>query len=121
MAEEKVFLDERGVSVTSARMMFGSEMHTMNGVTSVKSYKKTPSRILPSLIALFGLFLLYSKEFLGGLIFIGIGAAIWYLMKPKYSVALFSASGEATAYVSKDQDFVSKIISAINDAIVHRG
>ncbi len=38
--EEKIFLNEGGVIVTSARFVVPSQTYAMSGVTSVKSYEE---------------------------------------------------------------------------------
>lgn len=58
---------------------------------------------------------------IGALIFLAIGIAWFILNKPKYSVVLSSASGEAEALTSKDSDFISRIVKALNEAIIARG
>ncbi len=61
-----------------------------------------------------------------GGILIGIllvaGAVYWWKsIKPTFSVVLSSASGEVKALSSKDNGFITSVINALNDAIVHRG
>lgn len=125
MANEQVFLNDRGVSVTNSRMIHEGQTYAMSGITSVKSFEKKPSRILPIILIIFGLMGMGAgKEaaaLIIGLLFIAGGIAAWILMKPDYSVLLKSSSGEAKAYTSKDKDFVLRIIDAVNEAIVHRG
>ncbi|MCE5280747.1 MAG: DUF6232 family protein [Deltaproteobacteria bacterium] len=123
MANEQVFLDERGVSVSNSRMMYDGQTYAMSGITSVKSFEKKPSRILPIILIIMGLVVIATGggAIVVGLLFISGGIAAWFLMKPEYSVVLTSSSGEAKAYTSKDKGFVLKIIGAVNEAIVHRG
>ena len=123
MANEQVFLDDRGVSVSNSRMMYEGQTYAMSGITSVKSFEKKPSRILPIILLIIGLGIMGNG---GGAIIVGLlvvagGIAAWVLMKADYSVLLTSSSGEAKAYTSKDKDFVLRVINAVNEAIVHRG
>ena len=123
MAEEKIFLNENNVSVSNARMMCEDQTYAMSGITSVKTYEKKPSKLWAVLMILIGIGSLSSgrDNLIVGVIFIAGGVAWIVRAKPDYSVVLRSASGEEKAYTSKDKDFVNKIVSALNDAIVHRG
>lgn len=123
MAEEQVFFNDGGVSVSNSRMMYQGKTYAMSGVTSVKSWEKTPSRKGPIILIVIGVLLLAAGKsaIIGAVLFIGGGIAWWVSQKSEFSVMLTSASGEMQAYTSKDGAFVSKIVNAVNDAIVHRG
>jgi hypothetical protein len=41
--------------------------------------------------------------------------------KPKYSVVLSSSYGQMDAITSSNQDYVNKIVSDLNEAIIERG
>lgn len=56
-----------------------------------------------------------------GLALIGGAVALWVSQKPEFSVLLYTSSGEAKALTSKDGNLISKVVVALNDAIVHRG
>jgi hypothetical protein len=121
-------LDERGVTVTSARFISGGQTHAMNGITSVKSAVEHPPKLWPMvtiLVGALGMISALSESSMGGaavmLAILGVGI-LWLLSKkPTYIVKLTSASGETKAYLSPDDKFVGRIVNAINDAIVHRG
>jgi len=49
------------------------------------------------------------------------GIALAVMAKPSYIVRIGSASGEAEGLVSKDKDYIMKIIKAMNEAIIKRG
>jgi len=123
MAEEKVFLNEGGVSVTNARMMYGDQTYAMSGVTSVKSFEKQPSRKGPIVLIIIGLLALAGGKdtIIVSLLLLAGGILWWIKQKAEYSVVLTSSSGETKAYTSNDKAFVIKIVQSINDAIVHRG
>lgn len=123
MAEEKVFLNEGGVSVSNSRMTYQGQMYAMSGVTSVKTYEAVPSKKGPIILIIIGLFMMAGGKntIVVSLLLLAGGIAWWVMAKSIYSVLLTTASGEAKAYSSKDKDFVSKIVGALNDAIIHRG
>ena len=119
--EEKNFLAEGAVTVTNARFIAGEQTFAMSGVTSVKSLQKNPSRILPGILGFIAIAAFVSGSIIGGIIFAAGAAAAWFLMKPTYSVLLFTASGETNALSSKDGEFINRVVGAVNNAIVHRG
>jgi len=50
------------------------------------------------------------------------GAIIYALgQKTEFSVLLTTSSGEVKALTSRDSEFISKVVGALNDSIVHRG
>lgn len=128
MATEEIFLNEEGVSVSNSRMMYGGQTYAMSGITSVKAFEMKPSRKGATILIIIGVLTFLTAldsssipaGFIGVALLIG-GIAWWRMLKSDFSVVLMSASGEAKAYTSKDGDFVSKIVNAVNEAIVHRG
>ena len=123
MAEEKMFFNDGGVTVSNSRMMYDGKTYAMSGVTSVKSWEKSPSRKGPIIMIAIGLLFLAAGKsgIIMALILIGGGIAWWISQKSDFSVMLTSASGETQAYTSTDKSFVNSIINAINESIVHRG
>ena len=129
MPEEKIFLDEGGIKVTNARFIVPAQTYALSGVTSVKSLREDPSKKWPIILLVIGAIIMLAgfenKDGMGG-IFVGIliiaGGAFWlYSIKPNFFVVLNSSSGEARSLESKDSGFISRVISALNDAIIHRG
>jgi hypothetical protein len=121
MAEQN-FLNEGGIIVTNARFVVSGQTYAMSGVTSLKSLRREPSRKGPLVFWGLGILLLFAPNgIVGGLICIAIGAAWWAIVKPEFVVVLNSASGEAEALTSKDSTFISRVVTALNEAIVHRG
>jgi hypothetical protein len=126
--EETILLDEGGIKVTNARFITQGQTYAMSGVTSVKSSAFQPSRLGPILLILFGGFGALAS--LSGrsvgvavamLILAALGVVWFRSKKPVYAVMLTSASGESKAFSSNDARFVARIVSSINDAMVHRG
>jgi len=56
-----------------------------------------------------------------GLVVFAIGALIAWKALGQYHIKITSASGEATALSSKDNDYIIRIIQALNEAIIGRG
>ena len=118
---EKEFLKEGDVTVTNSRFIVPGQTYAMSGITSVKSVKKNPSKALPIILIVLGIIFLAADVPLVGIILIGLGIAILILNKPQYIVILSSASGETEALTSKNKEFITRVINALNDAIVARG
>jgi hypothetical protein len=125
--EEKTFFNEGGVSVSNARFIAQGQTYAMSGITSVKSYQQDPSRKGPIILGIVGIIAIAAgASGSGGAIIVGLlciagAAAWWFAQKPEFSVLLSSASGEAKALTSENGQFITNVVNALNDAIVHRG
>ena len=100
----------------------------MSNITSVKNLVDDPSKVGPvitliigAIIALVGLGNASFGAILTGAILIAVGIFWFKALKSKHFVALATASGETRALSSEDKEFISTIVKALNDAIVHRG
>ena len=121
--EEKTFLSEGGISVTNARFIAPGQTYAMSGVTAVESFRQDPSRKAPIILAIIGVLALAGGGTVTvvGLLLIAGAVAMWFLQKPEFQVLLSTASGKGKAFGSSDEAFISKVVAALNDAIVHRG
>jgi hypothetical protein len=130
-ADEQVIFNQNGIFVSKSRFIDGGQTYAMAGITSVKMYVETPSKIGPIVAMLFGvLFILGGLEslFRGNIIPFVFGLALfllglWIFKKrvPVYSVLLHSSSGEQKASGSQNKEFIGQVIAALNQAIVARG
>ena len=123
--EEVEFFNDGKVSVTSARFRVGASTYAMQGVTSVKRGQKDANKFPAILMALIGIFMIFSADQISmkivGIILIALGVLLFKKLKPEYSVYLNSSSGESQALQSKDRSYIDKVIDALNESIVHRG
>ena len=115
--EEKLYLDEGGILVTSARFVVPGQTFAMSGITSVMGASKSTA-VASVLIGLFGLYM-GTVNLIYGAIFIG-AAALWYFQS-KHMVVLTTASGASEALSSRDKDKIFRIIDSLNDSIIGRG
>jgi hypothetical protein len=123
MAEAKTeqkFMDEKGVTVTNARVIVPGQTFAMSGVTSVKVAQEKPKRTGPVILIVLGIFLCFGY-LIGGIILLSIGVAWFIMQKTQYYVGLQTSSGEAKAFISTDRMWIEKIVNAINEAIIARG
>jgi len=123
MATEQTFLNEGGVTVTNSRFVVPGQTYAMSGVTSVMAATHNPSRKGPIILIALGLIGLFvgKDAIVGALLFLAGGIAWWVLKKTTYVVRLHSSSGEAEALTSKDSTFISRVVTALNEAIIARG
>ena len=122
--EERTFFEQGNVKVSNARFIVGNQTYAMNGVTSVKSHSTPPSRTGGIIAFIFGIVVLFAAEGSGRLIGLAIAVAAGYFLygqKTEYAVVLNSASGEAQALTGTDETYINGVISALNDALIHRG
>ena len=121
---EKTFFNANGISVTNARVVIAGQTYAMSGITSVRAIEEKPSRkgsIILGIIGIIFLLIGQSSTIIIGIIGIAL-AVVWFILtKPTYHIGLVSASGESKALNSKDSAYISKIVNAINEAIIARG
>lgn len=142
MLEENIYSDNN-VSVTTARIIISGTTYALRNVASVKMITTPANKgcammmliisagifIFPALMGIIAAIALRGKDEGGGgglimlLLFIGfiLGLYGWDQLKkakPKYHVAISSASGETHALTSEDPDYIEKIVYAINEAII---
>jgi len=122
--QETTFLNEQGVRVTSSRFILPSQTFAMSGITSVQSSIEKPKRLMPAIFIAIGAVLLVGvpKDTWQFDVFcLAVGGAWLALQKTIYHVLLHTSSGQAKALSSKDEQWISKVVHALNDSIVHRG
>jgi hypothetical protein len=95
----------------------------MSGITSVQAHEEKPSSVGPAVLFIVGLLSIISG---GSGPAVGtpilLAGVIWFfLQKTTYHVLLHTASGEAKALSSQDEAWISRVVHALNDSIVHRG
>ena len=120
---EQTFFNENGVTVTNSRFITPGQTYAMSGVTSIRKLKITPSYKAPIITAIIGFISLgFGDSGIAiGILLIIAGIAWFILNKPTFVVVLSSASGEQEALSSKDEEFISRVVNALNEAIVARG
>lgn len=123
-SNEIEFFNNGHTVVTNARFIVDGQTYAMNGVTSVKQGIKPADRKAGIWLIIIGFIVFLLTSGVGklfGIILIGVGAWLIYEAKPIASVILQSSSGEVQALTSQDIGFISNVVSALNQAIIHRG
>ena len=118
--DERTFFEYESVKVTNARFVVDGQTFAMSNVTSVATLEQTPKRIWLALLLVIGLASLLSNPFFGVPI-IAIAVYMLYKQKTMYHVMLRTSGGETKALSTHQKEYLNKIVSALNDAIVHRG
>ena len=118
--EEKTFFEYEDVKVTNTRFITGGQTFAMSNITSVKAFEKKPERLLGIIMLLIGLGIM-AKSFMVGIIIAAAAAFYLYQQKTVFHVMLSTSGGESSALKTFQRDYLNKVVSALNDAIIHRG
>ena len=128
MSQEQVFYsDEAGVRVSSTRFIVGATTYALSGITSISAVRYKAKRSPAIWTAIIGLLLAVigfsTTAVLGivGIVILAIAVLWFFLIKDNFVVRVHTAGDETDAVVSTDESYINKIISALNDAIIHRG
>ena len=126
-ATEHTFFEGNGVLVTNTRFVKDNETFAMSGVTSVRSHTIVPSKKGPIILIVLGALVLLGSSQAGagaaiaGIAMIALGVLWLRSKKDVYYVRLVTSSGERDAVPSLDMAYITKIVAAVNQAIIHRG
>lgn len=119
---ETTFYQDSSVTVTQSRYITQSKTYAMRNISSVHIFEIEKSKVPPILFILLGIPFLFSGDFFWiGLILIILGLLMFFTIKNEYSVRISTNAGEANSIISKNKEYIKKIVNALNDAIVHRG
>lgn len=126
--DEKVYFQNSEATVTNARAIISGKTYAMSNITSVVMGEIAASYGVPVVLTLFAAFVWFmgvqineSGVVVTGIVFVIVGV-IWAMaLKKQYVVRIGSASGESNALISQDQEYIQKIVNAMNKAIVERG
>jgi len=137
MSEEIVFIDEKGVLVTNTRVVTPiGDTYSLSNVTSCKSrftehegVDKRKGRIKQLLTyggIVIGIFIWFNFGWKAGIAVAAAGFIASLFIKStfefkRYQIYLGSASGESQAIEDDDREFIDRVVSAVNGAIVSRG
>lgn len=121
--QEKVFFDEREVKVTNSRFILpGRKTFAMSGVTAVKTSQINPNRTWPVLFMIVGAIIGYNKGINTASVVLFFAGFAWFFMqKTLYTIVLTTSSGEQQALQDVDLSWISRVVVALNDSIIHRG
>lgn len=117
MADEQTFFQSDAATITSSRIVIGTQTFATRNVGSV-SVQKVPRKSLGyfafGLVALAGLL---SGQLAIALICGGISVLLFCINQPSYNLVVMAGGGEAVALTSKDQQQILLLHAAISQAI----
>lgn len=118
---EKTYFEDSLVTVTKSRAIISGKTYAMANITSVTMFTEPANYSIAICLGLFALlsFALSNPVLIIGSIVCTIIAC--FIPKPKYWVRIGSASAESNAIFSHDSNYISRIVAAMNEAIVSRG
>ena len=137
---DSVLLSEDGIMVSTARLVTGGTTYAISGITSVAMADTTPEptserqgtvlTVIGAGVLLFALVgvLEWTVWWHIPIILSGVGCVIFGLTRPpivtrhtpSFTVLVRSASGESSALTTPDRDLATRVVAAVNEAIVHR-
>jgi hypothetical protein len=118
--DETTFFENDGVRVTNTRFIVDGQTFAMNNITSVKPLEEKPKRIWPALLIIIGILAALNGS--TKMLFVAlVGAAWWALQKTAYHVMLHTSGGETSALKTYQKEYLQSVVTALNNAIVHRG
>src|SRR5258705_14011881 len=127
---ERTILEEGDIKITNLRAVIGTNTYLLTDVISVGMTKDRTG--IGCAIAAFvgvgillGLFSLVSEVYnseicLTGIISLGAAVVVALLAPPDYILQIRSMSGKAEILRSMDEDYLRRIVDAINNALVRR-
>lgn len=115
--EERVFLQAKGVSITSSRIAIQNQTFATRNVGSVR-LTETPGARWPLLVMLLGVVAASTpSQRAWGLIVVAVAGYAMWANRGKYKLVLVAGGGEVSAYVSHDKSAVQQMHDAIVAAI----
>jgi hypothetical protein len=125
--DEEVFLDDRGITVTSSRFVVPGHSYFMSEITVVASQmtsRKWMGAALCGLLAMLALtYAIANRDgvmCLSAFVFAGIAVALWKNGAPGYHLLLHTATSEIRALTTTEESWIDSIIGALNEAMIYR-
>ena len=120
-AKEKIFLQENNVIVTHTRFTSGDKTFVMRNISSVTNHKIEKSRKWQKILIVSGsIAVLLDDTRILGLFLIVLGVVWLFFIKDEFSVRIRSNSGETDGLISKDEEYIERIVYAVDDALIFR-
>lgn len=91
----------------------------MRNISSVSKSKLKKSKAL--LFLIIGVLIAVLGNVLFGGLVIVLGIVLHTMIKDKYAVKIQTNSGTAEVLISTNEDYIEKVISAINESVIQRG
>lgn len=123
---ERTFFSEGDTLVTNARLVSRGHTYAIAGVTSVKAVVEPAKStgvgwaFIGAIVLLIALLNGWWPGIIVGAVVLALGIMVARSQKPTHHLVLHSSSGEVRAISSQDGAVVSRILEAVNNAIISR-
>jgi len=123
---ERTFFSEGDTLVTNARLVSRGHTYAIAGVTSVKAVVEPAKStgvgwaIIGAIVLLISLLNGWGVGIALGALALVLGILVAKSQKPTHHLVLHSSSGEVRAISSQDGAAISRILEAVNNAIIAR-
>ncbi len=124
---EHVYLNEPGVTITSARAMLNGTTYALTNITSVRAFTEgRPTNVLTAMLlfGVGGLAMIPLQGTCAGtcLVIAAVLTLIYFAaFNVKHWVCIGTAGAESNAVCYKDPNDTARVVAALNAAIVSRG
>ncbi len=126
MDEKPIYQDEV-VTVTRSQCVVRSQKYPLGGVTSISNRTREANKMWPMIMSAAGAIILLgglqgggTPALVAGAIVAGLGVFWYRSLTVKYAVVLTTEAGDTEVLTSDDEDWISNVTSALNDAMVAR-
>ncbi len=119
--QKKIFYQDPKVTVTQDKFVSDGETYAIKDISSVSNFEIVKSKNGPSMLMALGVILLVPSgmRILGGILVI-LGFVWLFSVKNEYAVRISRNADEINSLVSRDRDYIQKIVDALNEAIIFR-
>lgn len=120
--QEKVFYQDANVLVTNTRLVINGKTYAIRNISSVAIQMAAQKFIIESILFFIGFAeVIFRSTRIIGILFIVGSIVIAVMRKSIYCVRINSNAGEIDELISKDKEYIQKIVNAIQESIVYRG
>jgi hypothetical protein len=124
--ETVYYSDDKGVKITNTRFIVDSSTYPLQGITSIKSVLIPVSRMPGILMLIGGIIVAVVGSNSGAALILGLAVAVGGFLiilgtKDKHAVKISTSAAETNALVSENKEYIAKVATALNEAIIHRG
>jgi hypothetical protein len=129
MEEEQAYFSDDKVTITKTHATIDGKTYTVSDINSVRVAKRPPSRNLPITLIAIG-FMSGLAAFSGesgfvygsiAVMFLILGVLLFVSQHDRYAVQINLTSGKEDALLSRDREYVQRIVDTLNQAITERG
>jgi hypothetical protein len=116
--QEISFFENSNVIVTQTRFIVAHKVIEIKNISYVKIGRLKSYTVLKLVLVIAGFLMMFFKDLrVIGIIIFAASFLSAYFTKDTFSVRVDTNSGEVDSLISKDKDYVEKVVKAINSAM----